>query len=207
MINNCFFCKKFLWQKKVCNYCKIFIINPNYFFIGPMKVWSCCIYNDVTCQPILNLKYNKNPYVAKKIAQYIFDNLCINWNDYDYLVPIPTTYYKIFIRGYNPANLIAVYLSQLTNIPINYCLKKIDNSSQINKSQNERILGPKFLYNNSLKNNYKILIIDDVVTTGATLFEAYNQLKNYHQVEGLVFNSSKKFLNKLIINYQNNNFN
>ena len=203
MFFSCLFCKKFLFNKNYCSQCSSSIpVKFHYFYVENMKIYGSCVYNTITSNPIFELKYNFNPFVAKSMAQYIYDQVQISW-DFDYLVPIPIKWYKKISRGYNQTSLICHYLSKLTNIPTVDLLKKIDHKTQTNSTAQERIKSPILAIDKQIPSPSKILIMDDVITTGSTMLSAYNLLKNHYHVEGLVFNYSKKFIN----NFQLNNVN
>ena len=196
MFFSCLFCKTFLFNKIYCIDCYNSIpLKFHYFYIENMKIYGSCVYNNITSNPILELKYNFNPFIVKAIGQFIFNEIKISWN-FDYLVPIPIRWYKNLSRGYNQSYLIAQELSKKTYIPVIDLLKKIDHKTQTNTTAQERINAPQLAIHKNIPIGSKILIIDDVITTGATMLSAYNLLKNHYRVEGLVFNYSKKFVNK-----------
>ena len=100
------------------------------------------------------------------------------------LMPIPITRRKSAQRGYNQSLLLAKELSNEFNLPIMEILAKIkDTKSQTNLNKEER--------GNNVKNTFaidkkfteaevkekNIILIDDVFTTGATLFEAAKILR------------------------------
>jgi ComF family protein len=186
------FCGRWLWRKYYCHQCCQSIVGYHYFYVENMKVHGACAYNPLTCQPILNLKYNNNPFMAQPIAEFIMDKVTIPW-DYDYLIPIPMAPLKFITRGYNQSLLMAQRLSGKTKIPVMNILKKLDNKSQKDKTVEQRWIPPALGLNAPISHK-KILLVDDVITTGTTLLAAYNLLKDKNQVEAVVFNYSKKFI-------------
>ena len=201
MIKSCIFCGKWLWKKYYCESCNKKIIGFNVFYVGPIKVYGSCMYDNLTCQPILNLKYNNNPFMGKLIGKFIHEKVTIQW-DFDYLIPIPIHWTKLLSRGYNQAEIIGHYLHKLTGIPLYDGLKKMDTTSQKNKNQKNRLEGPQFQLKQPIFNK-KILIIDDVITTGTTLLAAYNLLSVNNKVESLVFNYNQKFISHWEKNHVN----
>ena len=95
----------------------------------------------------------------------------------DYIIPIPLHPKKEHIRGYNQSHVIAQGVEDVTEIPImKDCLyRKVFTSTQTKKSREERWNNVKDIFD--VKNRERlegkhILLIDDVLTTGATLLAA-----------------------------------
>jgi ComF family protein len=94
--------------------------------------------------------------------------------DIDVIIPIPLSKEKMRFRGYNQSESIAQGLSAVLNIPINtVAVSRIKNTeSQTNKNISERFENVKDAFavvdKEKLLNKH-VLLIDDVLTTGATL--------------------------------------
>lgn len=101
----------------------------------------------------------------------------------DIVLPIPLERLKVRQRGFNQAELIAVEVASLVQKPIysNILLKIRSSESQmkIKKPQLrlKNIQGVFDVKNKNLISQKNILLVDDVVTTGATLEEAAKTLK------------------------------
>ena len=96
------------------------------------------------------------------------------------LVPIPMPLLRKYIRGYNQAELIAKILSKECSLSINtrILLRKSAPKRQVmTTTKSERLQNQHntFKINESVK-NLNIILVDDVTTTGATIFEARNLL-------------------------------
>ena len=105
-----------------------------------------------------------------------------NWfTDADVVIPIPLHISKEQRRGYNQSAHIANGLGEALGIPVrNRALSRtFDSQSQTNKSRYKRVenVDDVFQVNKLTQVRGKtILLVDDVVTTGATLEAAGNQL-------------------------------
>jgi ComF family protein len=92
----------------------------------------------------------------------------------DAIVPLPLFADKEFKRGYNQATILCNGIGEVMNVPvlINNVVRKRFTETQTKKHRTERWenVATSFQVNNpkELKNKH-LLLVDDVVTTGATL--------------------------------------
>ena len=112
----------------------------------------------------------------------------------DFLVlPLPLTKKRLKWRGYNQARELALYFSREFSLEMRddilIKIKETLPQTELNKKERkENIRGAFLIKNKSVIKNRKILLIDDVYTTGATLEEAAKTLKGAgaQKVFGLV---------------------
>jgi predicted amidophosphoribosyltransferase len=89
--------------------------------------------------------------------------------DADFLVPVPLR--KGSRRGYNQAELIARGASRVWGIPVNDCLRwnrRLPNQARM-KSARERALAPGAIGSDKNLRGARVVLVDDVCTTGNTL--------------------------------------
>jgi ComF family protein len=92
----------------------------------------------------------------------------------DFVVPVPLHPRKLRIRGYNQAEAIAEGIAKVigAGLSTNHLIKTEFTETQTRKSRAERVLNvsESFSLNNSKELEGKhLLLVDDVITTGATL--------------------------------------
>lgn len=138
---------------------------------------------------IHGLKYHHCRENGMFLGQEIGKSL-IQSTDYqgiECIVPIPLHPKKEKIRGYNQSHVIAEGISEIMNVPIaEKCLvRSVFTDTQTKKSREDRYQNVKDIFevrNPSQLAGKHILLVDDVLTTGATLMSAGKALLH---VEGI----------------------
>ena len=131
------------------------------------------------------LKYNDAPEVGTRLAEMAAKELHDNgfFDGITRIVPLPLSKKKQRKRGYNQSEYIARGLSNITGIPVDTTLMKRDiaNETQTHKNRDERWENVKDIFSvttpQSLENEH-ILLVDDILTTGATLCSCAATLQN-----------------------------
>ena len=160
-----------------CKFCE----NKNFYFD---RAISCIEYCDKSKVLVLSLKYYGNTYMSRYIAQVMRDKLEFEQISANYIIPVPLHKKRMRTRGFNQAEKIASYLSDYTEIPIIDCIKRNRNTKRLyalNKFQREKELKNAFeVKDGSEKIKCKrVLLIDDIFTTGTTVNEISKKLKIY----------------------------
>ena len=133
---------------------------------------------------VTELKYKQNKkagwMLGRLMGMYI--NEVIKEDPIDFLIPIPITNTKLKKRGYNQSTILCQGIQSITGMPIleDLLLKPFDTQSQTHKDRVNRMdaIGQSFVVKqtSTLKNKH-VLLIDDVLTTGATIEAAANILQ------------------------------
>lgn len=187
----CGICGK-LNTKSLCNKCKVklekeFDIQTDNYYADESKNFIehnyFFKYENLIRSQILALKFQEKPYVYKTIG-YFLKNMQKSFEKlkkYDIIIIVPISMQRIRERGYNQTQLIAREISKIIKVPIGkkiiYKVKNTLPQSSLNKKEREEnIKGVYKAINLDLIYNKRILIIDDIYTTGNTVNECANSL-------------------------------
>lgn len=137
-----------------------------YFYYEPLTVTGKIIHQ---------IKYYGREDVAENFGQAMCRDIMATgfFDDIDLLVPVPMTRIRKWHRGYNQSTAIARGINSVTGIPLTEkAIKRVHFTvSQTLLSHTERktnVENAFRLTNPDLISNRHLLIIDDIVTTGAT---------------------------------------
>jgi len=180
----CFFCKQYLHKTnhferrnntlyiQLAYRMSLHSVQSLYFF-QPKSIEQRAIHE---------LKYKKNKEVGHFFGREMGKRIATaSWlSDVDFIVPIPIHKYKERERGYNQAQVLCEGISEETNLAILKALSKRSagkgatkgNRMERNSRKIDFYLEP--IIPTSAKH---LLIVDDVITTGATLESAFNIIR------------------------------
>lgn len=129
-----------------------------------------CHYEGLARDMVHELKYKDKREVAVSLAALISDKIDKKYLSYDYIVPVPISRKKMKKRGYNHISLIAAELSYVLNIPVLNCIERIkDTKPQVLFNMYDRWYNVKDCFKSICSTEgKKILLLDDIITTGAT---------------------------------------
>ena len=125
---------------------------------------------------IHELKYKGQQQVGEFTGNWLGEELLLSgrFKNLDCIIPVPLHKKKLQKRGYNQVTVLGETLSKILNIPFydDVLIKTDASKTQTKKLRLDRWKNAqhKFIIHNSQKiNNKHILLIDDIITTGATL--------------------------------------
>ena len=201
----CGICGK-LDQKSLCNKCKIKLQKNAICKIEDYKNTSSYFdehiylfqYNGEIRDAILKYKFDEKSYIYRTFLEFIKnnENICAQIKKYDIIIPVPISKKRLNSRGYNQSSLIAKNLAQELNIEYSekILIKIKDNKPQSEMKQDTRKSNVRGVYkviNKERINNKKVLIVDDIFTTGSTVDECARVLKDNNAESIGVFTLAK----------------
>jgi competence protein ComFC len=175
-----------LGYNQACRHCKVGLILPRTRALG--------FYSEPWLPLIHALKYQGKKSLAKIFGRGLTGlvNSDPILKQADALVPVPLHPARKRERGFNQAELLGLEISSQLGIPVLNALKRKKNTkSQITLDAKERIenmQGAFIIKDNQMIINKRIILIDDVITSGATISSAAQVLQNagVKEVFGLV---------------------
>ena len=174
----CTICRHDLPFTNITNYKENKIVDSFYGKLIIHKAFALLFYRkaSVTKNLIQELKYKGNEEISTFFGNWLGELLKGNneFSDVNYIIPVPLHKKKLKQRGYNQVTKFGERLSYHLKIPFleNKLVRISSTKTQTLKSRFDRFtnLDTKFELKDVKKFNQKhVLIIDDVITTGATL--------------------------------------
>ncbi len=191
--NSCLACSEALvkGEEILCTYCLAELPKTNYHLqsdnpiqdrlFGRIKVkhaWAFLMFKKggIVQHLLHQLKYNNHPEVGVRIGMLFGRELCEQGleKEFDLIVPVPLHKSRQRKRGYNQSAKFAEGLSNSLGIPWDesISIRKKSTATQTRKSKLDRWENVNGVFGVDVVDkilNKRILLVDDVITTGATL--------------------------------------
>lgn len=189
----CDCCFKLLpWLNNFCGICSLPLSKGKYLCHECIangleqpyrKIHAVFKYSWPLSQWILQFKFSGKCYFADVLAELLYQHI-LQWYEYenlpDCIIPVPLSHRRYVKRGYNQCDEIAKIISK--KLPINTlnntCKRKTHKRAQAQLSWHKRLKNMEdvFCCRRTVKNKH-VVILDDVVTTQATITSLTKELK------------------------------
>ena len=178
-----------LEKDKLCPKCRSELkINKRKIKINDLEVRTYFEYDSLFKSILLQYKECYDEALAEIFLYDLKNYLRIRYYDY-HIMYVPSSIEKLNQRGFNHLELIFKSL----NLPEAKGLKMIKQLSQHNKNIKERNkMIENYIYEG--KRYKKVLLVDDVLTTGSSIYGSYKAIENkFDYINCLVLGIVKKF--------------
>ena len=143
---------------------------------------SACVYDDVSKNIMLPFKHASKLQYQTLMSRAMINCLRDLDIDVDVVIPVPLAYKRLFKRGYNQATLIARPIAKYFNakLDVDSVSRKYrpDMGHKNAKQRRENVRGVFEIKNSDNLRGKKILLVDDVMTSGATFYELNRVLRH-----------------------------
>ena len=186
----CPYCKSFIEREDTkCSFCESArkVGEDHNFFM----VRSLGRFDDYYRELIHRFKYGKKIPLGRRLAQRLGET--INGDSHlktqnscflesDFLIPVPLHKSRYRERGFNQSEIVAQEISKIIGVSVlkNVLKRKKNTKDQTELSplqREENVKGAFVVTKPEMINGKKIILVDDVITTGATLSECARMLK------------------------------
>ncbi|MBD3362885.1 hypothetical protein GF362_04155 [Candidatus Dojkabacteria bacterium] len=166
------------------------------------EVSACVRYSKLVEEIIKEIKYKYHYDIVSLIADLMLKNLDISKLRNSILVPVPLHRAKKRVRGFNQAELIALEISSKIkkygiSTQVIELIRRVRNTkTQVGMTRQQRVhnLTDAFIIHkdNSISKSSKIVLVDDVMTTGSTLEECAKVLRKdgLKEIKAMVFSQA-----------------
>jgi ComF family protein len=167
------------FTKSICSGC----LKTKLYFD---RAFSPCVYEGIIKELIHELKYKGKDYLGAPLSTLRIEFIkeySLPMDYLDFIVPVPLHKTRLREREFNQAEILAKFISQEFNKDIlpNTLQRHRHTKTQTDLETNERLLNVKGSFSVTRQGNLKgknLLLVDDVLTTGATASEAALALKD-----------------------------
>jgi ComF family protein len=180
----CPYCGRLTKSGRLCSRCRpksnlTGLIVAGYYTEGPLKEAICAFKYEFVTELL--------PYLSSLLARTFIENTS---HSQKVLVPTPLSFWRRAYRGFDQAQLLAKEVSKIAGVPVeNYLWRTGYRLPQVGLPNTKRRENVQGVFQVIKKPTYsRIVLVDDVFTTGATMEEAARVLRQagVREVWGLV---------------------
>lgn len=163
----CPVCGEFYASRDITGLCPHCLQKP--------KLWGKIIFHSAYAgdmrELILGLKFGGRLHLAEALGSLLAAHPSLQDGGYDCLVPVPLHRKRLARRGFNQAQEIARSLSGHLHLPLRPGLLEriVDTRHQTGLNRRQRVQNTRGAFSAAPLQGERILLLDDIMTTGATL--------------------------------------
>ncbi len=197
--DKCICCEEYS-EELLCKVCKGRIKKLSHSYLikkdgYTLKVYSIAFYSSVMKKIILSYKYKSNFKALEILEELAVDFIRSNSFSFDLITYVPLSKKAYKKRGFNQSKLLAEKIGVAFDKECRELLKKEGNNLEQKKlsleDRWENLKGAYALKNTEEYTGGNILLIDDVITSGATVYYCARELQKLTDKEILILSIAK----------------
>lgn len=177
----CAWCYRYVHERTVfCVTCKEHVrpVEPVYFPELACTVYAATAYVPPV-QALIHAKYQSRISAGVQLAQLIWEYTPLSELTYDFIVPVPLYITRLMRRGFNQSAVIADTLARMNDKPVLHALRRNRATAYqtlVSRKRRAANVQDAFMLCADVQSKH-VLIVDDLLTTGATLQQALSVIK------------------------------
>lgn len=174
----CLFCgsERNLTCGYICCDCEKLLSRIQPFWLEGFKAVCAYEYKSPVSNAIQKYKYSDNAHMSKVFAKILFESYSANKLNCDCVSFVPLHWMRKSMRGFDQAQLLAKEFALLANIEFMPLLKRKEatpTQTKYNAAERKKNIENAFVPDADAS-DLSVLLIDDVITTGATMLACAN---------------------------------
>lgn len=158
-----------------CTICRVTLCRPpKVDVVGFQSVQAVGTYQGELKDFVLQLKSGRRQ-LAQPLARLMLQATDLSQLEFDSVTWIPASTSGRRRRGFDQSQLLAKEIARNLGLSCERTVRRVDRGAQHSRSRVDRYKGPSFRLLTEVRGSF--LVVDDVITTGATL-------RRYHQLLG-----------------------
>lgn len=153
------------------------LLSQKFIYESKVKFVSAYLYyqrKGIAQRLVQTMKYKNMPQIGEVLGKWYGYKLLKSSINIDIIVPVPLHDKKLALRGFNQSEVIAKGLSHVLGIPVDSetIVRVTNTATQTKKKKIDRWVNVDSIFECKTKNKFdglKVMIVDDVLTTGATM--------------------------------------
>jgi ComF family protein len=113
-------------------------------------------------------KYRPDPGIARELGKLVSSSVDEQWPALDAVVPVPQTRAATLSRGFSPVRIVAEALARALDVEVVDALERRTGRQQAGLPRAGRLDNARRAYRATAGVPGRVLLVDDVVTSGAT---------------------------------------
>ncbi|GIM29160.1 phosphoribosyl transferase [Clostridium polyendosporum] len=196
---SCLCCEEDISSFLLCKKCieTISFIKEPYAIeeINDIKVYSAAYYSGIIKKLIIRFKYKNDFYSGEAISSVLLELIKSRELTGDLITYVPISKSSLKKRGFNQCEVISKFISNEINIPYYGVLERVKEVNEQKRLHIEdrktNMIGVFKVNRDNVIDNKRIILIDDVLTTGATVLSCYKELMKSGAKEVIILTVSK----------------